>query len=92
MAIQWFPGHMNVTRKAIAERVKMYSGNEKANVKMAVVLLPVMENGAPYMVPVMKVAVRTETGGTGSIFYENVLAEEVPIEKPRGDEASGSAQ
>ena len=22
MAIQWFPGHMNVTRKAIAERVK----------------------------------------------------------------------
>lgn len=79
-------------KRAIAERVKMYSGNEKANVKMAVVLLPVMENGAPYMVPVMKVAVRTETGGTGSIFYENVLAEEVPIEKPRGDEASGSAQ
>ena len=22
MAIQWFPGHMNLTRKAIAERVK----------------------------------------------------------------------
>ena len=22
MAIQWFPGHMHVTRKAIAERVK----------------------------------------------------------------------
>ena len=22
MAIQWFPGHMNLTRKAIAERIK----------------------------------------------------------------------
>ena len=22
MAIQWFPGHMNVTKKAIAERIK----------------------------------------------------------------------
>ena len=23
MAIQWFPGHMHVTRKAIAERIKL---------------------------------------------------------------------
>jgi hypothetical protein len=79
-------------KEAISNRVKEVAKGEKASVKMAVVLLPIMEEGKSYMVPVMKVGVRTENGGAGLIFYENLLAQEVQIEKPRTDEASGGNQ
>lgn len=79
-------------KQVIADRVRTIAGQERANVKMAVVLLPISEGGATYMVPVMKVAVRTETAGEGIVFYEGLLAQALPIEKPVIDSASGGAQ
>lgn len=79
-------------KKAIADRVRAIAGKGKANVRMAVVLLPVQEGETSYLVPVMKVGVHTAQAGEGVVFYENLLKEGVEIEKPQSDEASGGPQ
>ena len=79
-------------KSKIADRVRTIAGKGKANVKMAVVLLPVATGDSYDMVPVMKVAVMTENSGEGVIFYENLLKQEVEIEKPVSDQASGGPQ
>jgi hypothetical protein len=81
-----------VLKQAIADRVKAIAGRERANVKMAVVLLPVVEGGTTYMVPVMKVAVRTDSAAEGAIFYEGLLTQGIQIKKPVTDPASGGKQ
>lgn len=86
------PKSQQSLKQAIADRVKTIAGREKANVKMAVVLLPVTEGGTTYVAPVMKVAVRTESGGAGVVFYESLSNQAIQIEKPATDNASGSAQ
>jgi len=82
----------DILKQVIADRVRTIAGKERANVKMAVVLLPISEGGATYMVPVMKVAVRTYTAGEGIVFYEGLLTQAVQIEKPVTDRASGGTQ
>jgi hypothetical protein len=77
-----------VLKQAIADRVKAIAGRERANVKMAVVLLPVVEGGTTYMVPVMKVAVRTDSAAEGAIFYEGLLTQGIQIKKPVTDPAA----
>jgi hypothetical protein len=77
---------------AIADRVRTIAGRERANVKMAVVLLPISEGETSYMVPVMKVAVRTDAAGEGVVFYEGLLTQALQIEKPVTDKASGGTQ
>jgi len=86
------PRNQQSLKQAIADRVKAIAGSEKANVKMAVVLLPVTEGGVTHMTPVMKVGVRTESGGEGVIFYEGLSDQAIQIEKPANDSVSGGAQ
>lgn len=97
--IQFHPGIKNYELKsqeslklAISNRIKEIAGKERANVKMAVVLLPISEGGTSYMVPVMKVAVRTDAAGEGVVFYEGLLTQAIQIEKPVTDKASGGTQ
>jgi hypothetical protein len=86
------PKSLQSLKQAIADRVKAIAGREKANVKMAVVLLPVTEGGMTYMKPVMKVAVRTKSGSAGVIFYEGLSDQAIQIEKQASDSESGGAQ
>lgn len=79
-------------KRKIVDRVKAIAGKENANVKMAVVLLPI-ESGESYdMVPAMKVAVTTENAGEGVIFYENLLKQEIELDRSVSDQASGGPQ
>ncbi len=76
----------------IAEKVKSVMGNSRGQVKMAVVLLPIDQGDELTMVPAMKVAVTAVDSGEGVIFYENLLDQELNLEKDVVDSDSGGAK